>query len=34
MREEERAQKHEKAHRTKEAFAIGGEQALTKGKWP
>jgi hypothetical protein len=33
-REEERAQKHEKAHRVKEAFARGGEQVLIQGKWP
>jgi hypothetical protein len=34
MREEERARKHEKACRAKEAFARGGEQALIKGRWP
>jgi hypothetical protein len=32
-REEERAQKYEKAHRVKEAFGRGGEQARIKGKW-
>jgi hypothetical protein len=33
-REEERAWKREKARRTKEAYARGGEKALMKGKWP
>jgi hypothetical protein len=32
-REEERAQKHEKAQRAKEAYAKGGERALMKAKW-
>jgi hypothetical protein len=34
MREEKRAQKHEKARRVKEAYARGGEKALINGKWP
>jgi hypothetical protein len=34
MREEERAQKREKARRVKEAFERGGEKVLMKGKWP
>jgi hypothetical protein len=33
-REEERAQKQEKALPTKESYARGGEKALMKGKWP
>jgi hypothetical protein len=32
-REEERAWKHEKARRAKEAYAKGGERALMKVKW-
>jgi hypothetical protein len=32
-REEERARKHEKSRRAKEAFARGGDKALMKGKW-
>jgi hypothetical protein len=31
---EERARKHEKACRVKEAYARGGKKALMKGKWP
>jgi hypothetical protein len=30
---EERSWKCEKAHRAKEAFARGGDNALLKGKW-
>jgi hypothetical protein len=33
-REEERAQKHEKAQRAKEVYAKGGERVLMKAKWP
>jgi hypothetical protein len=33
-REEERAWKHEKTWRVREAYAKGGEKALMKGKWP
>jgi hypothetical protein len=33
-REEERARKHEKARRVKEAYAKGGERALITRKWP
>jgi hypothetical protein len=33
-RDEERARKHEKERRAKEAYARGGERALRKGKWP
>jgi hypothetical protein len=33
-REEERAQKCEKARRVKKAYARGGEKVLIKGKWP
>jgi hypothetical protein len=33
-REEERARKHKKARRAKEAYARGGEGALIKSKWP
>jgi hypothetical protein len=33
-REEERAWKHKKTRRVKEAYARGGEKALMKGKWP
>jgi hypothetical protein len=33
-REEERAWKHDKARRAKEAYGRGGEKALMKGKWP
>jgi hypothetical protein len=32
-RDEERAQKHEKARRANEAYERGGEKALVKGKW-
>jgi hypothetical protein len=32
-REEERAQKSEKARHAKEVFARGGEKALMKDKW-
>jgi hypothetical protein len=32
-REEERARKHDKARRAKEAYERGGEKALVKGKW-
>jgi hypothetical protein len=32
-REEERAQKHEKARRAKATYERGGEKALVKGKW-
>jgi hypothetical protein len=33
-REEERAQKREKARHAKEAYERGGEKVLMKGKWP
>jgi hypothetical protein len=33
-RDEERAQKREKAQRAKEAHARGSERKLMKGKWP
>jgi hypothetical protein len=33
-REEERAQKHEKAQHAKEVYAKGGERVLMKAKWP
>jgi hypothetical protein len=32
-REVERARKHEKVRRAKEAFARGGDKAVMKGKW-
>jgi hypothetical protein len=32
-REEDRARKHEKTQRAKEAYERGGEKALVKGKW-
>jgi hypothetical protein len=33
-REQERARKHEKARRVKEVYERGGDEVLTKAKWP